>query len=209
MNKNHKTRMKQTLTTLACIVAFHGVLHAEPVQITSENVAFAYEINAEIPSPTESLAKIVSRDYRTAADEFTARELFEKIKPIITKRLDAAKSVQTWTLMLRERLAPYDFSKAGFPTELSDKTFVPFDNDYAVVFTNTPEFQLLPVPVESAKAMARKLQNNRTIELRVEGKAVGSKEQELNYSARKVVLVEIVGITIKLEDGTLVGSKTR
>jgi len=207
--RSNEALMKQFLTTLACLVVLHGVLHAEPPQITDENVAFAYEVNSEIPSPTESLVKIISRDYRNAADEFTARELFEKIKPIVAKRLDAAKSVQTWIVLIGDSLAPYDFSKASFPTKISDTMFVPFDNGYAVMFTNAPEFQLLPVPVESAKAMAHKLQNNRTIELRVEGKPVGSKEKELNYSDRKVVLLEITGITIKLEDGTLVGSKVK
>lgn len=202
--------MKRTLLKIIALFAgFHVAAHADTVQFTSENVPFAYEINAEIPSPAESLAKIISRDYRNAPDEFTARELFDKIQPLIKKRLDAAKSVETWTLLIRDQLAPYDFSKAGFPTEISDTTFIPFDNGYAVMFSNGPDFQFLSVPVESAKAMARKLQGNRSIEIKVDGKVVGSQEKALNYSDRKVVLVEITGVTITLEDGTLVGSKAQ
>lgn len=200
---------REILKIMACVAGFHGVAIADTVQFSDENVPFAYEINAEIPSPTESLAKIISQDYRNAPDEFTAKELFEKIQPLIKKRMDAAKSVETWTLLIRDQLAPYDFANSGFPTEISEKTFIPFDNGYAVMFTNGPDFQILPVPIESAKALSRKLQNRRTIELKVDGKVVGSEEKALNYGDRKVVLVEISGISVKLEDGTLVGSKNK
>jgi uncharacterized protein YrrD len=57
--------------------------------------------------------------------------------------------------------------------------------------------------------LAGALQRNRTVSISVEGVLSSSKEKVLNYSAKKVMYIEITKVTIKLKDGTTVGTKTK
>ena len=186
-----------------------SVIYAEPERINDENAPFLYEINAEIPTPQETLAGFISQDYKNASDEFTARELFEKIKPVIEKRISEAKSINDWMILSRSRLPEYDFNKNGFPSDLSSETFVPFDNNYAVMFTNTADFQIIPVPIEEAKSFSGTLKQSRNVTMEVVGRPVRSIEKRLNYRDLKVIMLEIEKLTFKFENGTIIGTKTK
>lgn len=176
------------------------------VIINGDNAAFAYEMKTEISTPKESLAKILSSDYRDAPDEFTAKELFGKLEPVIDKRLAEAKKTKLWSVDIRAQLSEYDFKTSGFPTNLAASTFLTYDPNYAVRFSNSPEFGSLPVALDEAKHLANKLQKDRTINLIVEGAITEAKEQTLNRYARKVIIMKISRITMKLTDETVIGS---
>jgi hypothetical protein len=182
---------------------------AEPVRISDQNAPFVYEVKAEIPTPKESLAKMISADYRRAPDEFTAHELFEKIAPVVDKRIAESKATKEWSVVIGAQLAQYDFGKKGFPTGFTETTFIPYDNGYALMFSNAASFGLLPVEMANAKRLSGQLQRNRSCSVIVEGTVVGAKEEDLNYSSRKVIVFEISRLTIKLQDGTEVGVVTK
>lgn len=184
-------------------------IYAKPERITNENAPFIYEINTEIPTPQETLAGFISQDYRNASDEFTARELFEKIKPVVDKRISETKSTTDWMVLTRIRLPEYDFNKNGFPSDLDSETFFPFDNNYALMLTNTSDFQIIPVPLEEAKSFAGTLKQSRNVTMQVEGRPVRSIEKRLNYRDSKVIMLEIEKITLKFENGTIIGTKTK
>lgn len=202
--------MKLTASIGSLILAMLPLVAcAEPVRISDQNAPFVYEVKAEIPTPKESLAKMISADYRRAPDEFTAHELFEKIAPVIDKRITEAKATKEWNVVIGGQLAQYDFNKKGFPTGFSETTFIPYDNGYALMFSNAAGFGLLPVEMANAKRLSGMLQRNRSCSIIVEGTVVGSKEEDLNYSSRKVIVLEISRLTIKLQDGTEVGAVTK
>lgn len=182
---------------------------ADPTRLSDQNAPFVYEIKADIPTPKEAIARIISNDYRRAPDEFTAHELFEKIAPVIEKRIAEAKGTSEWALHIGANLAQYDFGQKGFPTGFSETTFIPYDNGYAVMFTNVADFTILPLDVAQAKLLAGRLQRDRSVTTIVEGKVVGAKEEDLNFSTKKVILLEITRLTIKMKDGTLVGVRTK
>lgn len=193
---------------LAALFTIVQLLNADPVKISSDNVAFVYEVKAEIPTPKTNLAKFLSSDYRNSPDEFTAHDLFSKIEPVIDKRIAEAKQTPSWAVDIGFLLPQYDFDKKGFPTQINDETFIPLQNGYALVFTNPSDIGLLPVDVDTAKSLAHILQRNRNASLLVEGTIVESKEKQLNYSNFKVITLKPTKIMIRLHDGTLVGSKT-
>ncbi|MBK9990661.1 MAG: DUF4852 domain-containing protein [Verrucomicrobia bacterium] len=190
------------LATIACA-------NAQAVRLSDDNAPFVYEVKAEIPTPKETLAKILSNDYRNAPDEFTAHELFEKIEPVIDKRVAEAKTTKTWMIVIGAQLAAYDFKAKGFPSGFSESTFIPFNRGYAVMFSNASDFSLVPVDMATAKGLSSSLQRNREVSITVEGALISSKEKELNYSTNKVVFIEINKVTMKLRDGTVVGEKTK
>ena len=65
------------------------------------------------------------------------------------------------------------------------------------------------VEMANAKRLSGQLQRNRSCSVIVEGTVVGAKEEDLNYSSRKVIVFEISRLTIKLQDGTEVGVVTK
>jgi len=203
--------MKTSAAVLISLLPIASALHGtEPVRLNDENIAFAYEVKAEIPAPKEELAKIISVDYRNAPDEFSGRELFLKIEPVIEKRIAEAAGIPEWFVLIGSRLNEYDFDRQGFNTGFDDTTFIPFTRNgvqrYAVMFKNVADFKFLPVPIEKAKSLSDALKRSRKCDIQVEGRIVGAKEQTLNYSVYKVVELEITRLTIKLENGTLVGT---
>jgi len=186
-------------------------ISAESVRITEENIPFVYELKAEIPTSREILAGILSEDYRKAEDEFTAREMFQKIEPVIVKRLATAKETKLWRVEITGVLAPYDFNSKSFPSQLTAKSFVQFSSgrqNYAVQFSNTEAFRDIPVEMDAAKNLSAKLRKSRVSILHVEGTIKESLEKTINYNRLKVLIFEISKMTIKLEDGTYVGEYT-
>ena len=113
---------------------------AEPIQATDENVSFLYESGAEILTSREKLASILSSDCRKARDEFSKHDLLEEIKPVINIPLEKSKNTRQIIIKLGGRLGDYDFSKKAFPTGVSEKTFIPYQNGYAITFTNSEDF---------------------------------------------------------------------
>ncbi len=181
---------------------------AESVQVTEENIPFIYETKAEIPTPPKILAGMISEDYLRARDEFTARELFEKIEPVITKRIAAARETQLWRIEITDKLAEYDFDSKAFPTQLTEGTFIAFsvgNQRYAAKFVNPELFAKIPVELDVAKKLSGTLQKSRTVKILVEGVVKDAAEKNINYHKRKTINFEISKVVIKLADGMLVG----
>lgn len=199
---------------LAAIISILAVSQSlattgDSVQLTDISVAFAYESRADIPTSTENLAKIISMEYRLAPDEFTARELFKKIEPVVVQKLDEAKKTKTWSVHIGDTLAQYDFKKEAFPTGLSKATFIPYDNYYAVRFSNAEKYEMLPVKVETARKLSEALQRGRACTMIVEGEILSTKEDKINRTTRKIADIKIKKLTVKLRDDTLVGTLDR
>ena len=183
--------------------------YAEPVRMSDENAYIYYESRAEIQAPKESLAGYISKDYRNSRDEFTKYDLFEKIKPVLNKKLAEAKLNNSITLNVRGNLGDYDFSKKSFPTGFGETTFIPFDHGYAVNFTNGTDIEFIDVPMASARTLSSSLQRSRSAVFTIQGEIVGAEEQQVNsWSTKKMIKVKITSIDVKLKSGTSVGSKS-
>ena len=95
---------------------------AEHIRVVEENVAFLYEARAELPVPDEELARRVSIDYANARDEFSRHDIFQRVKPIIAKRLAEARNTKLVYLAVSTNLGDYDFERKSFPTGFSEAT---------------------------------------------------------------------------------------
>jgi hypothetical protein len=192
---------------LSLSVLFSVCSYGESIRIDDKNAPFFYESRAEIPAPNNKLAEYISTDYRQARDEFTKHDLFQKIKPVLTKRLTEAKQTSSVILKVGGSLGDYDFDQKSFSTGFSDSTFIPFDNGYAVSFTNGKDIEFLPVPMDSARSLSGHLRKSRKSSFDIYGEIVGAEEKKLRWNANKVIQVKITRIEVKLKSGKTIGSK--
>jgi hypothetical protein len=181
---------------------------AEHIRVVEENVAFLYEARAELPVPDEELAKSAFTDYANAKDEFSRHDIFQRVKPIIEKRLAEARDTKLVYLTVSTNLGDYDFERKSFPTGFSEGTFIPFRNKYAVTFVNGVDVEYMPVAMEAARSHARELQKTRRGSAKIYGEIQGASEKRLNYATSKALSVRITRIELSLQSGTVVGSKT-
>ena len=203
--------MKSHLLALASIAIFAGNLLGQsgpvPTLVNDDNVMYFYETKAEIPTRREDLAKIISRDYRTAPDEFTGQELFQKVAPVIAKRIESARSTREVSVRIGGELPAYDFQRKGFSTGISNTTFIPFKNGYAIQYTQGSTLDLVEVPLEQAKTLSKSLGRTRRSYLTVFGTIEQAREQTLNFEQYKVIFLKPTRVVMELEGGVKVGEK--
>jgi hypothetical protein len=60
--------------------------------------------------------------------------MMTKLRPIIQKRIDAAKAAPLLLVRISFELPKYDFERHGFPSGLVENTFITFNNQYIVKF---------------------------------------------------------------------------
>jgi len=193
---------------LSVSVFSFGVIAAEGIQITDENIPFLYESRAAVKAPEHKIAALISNDYRSAKDEFTRHDLLKQLRPVITERMAEGRKTQAVIMLVSTKLGDYDFNKSVFPTGIDGDTFLNHENGYAVRFANADAASLLPVSVETARSLAGHLRDTRRAHLKIHGVITGAKEEKLNWSPRKVLKVKITKIEIQHESGIPVGSKT-
>ena len=186
---------------LCALLLFAGYALAEDLRVSDQNIVFLYESRAEIQAPDHHIAGVMSADYRRAQDEFTRYELMEKIKPVIDKRLAEAGKTTGVYLIVGSNLGEYDFERKGFPTGMGEGVFVNFDNNYTVTFANGEVLGFLPVPMESARALAGQLRRSRRAAISIYGDIVSAKEQELNYYTKKTVELKVTRFEVELDSG--------
>jgi hypothetical protein len=113
---------------VSALQAIGPVAKDEAPVLDEQEVPFVYEAKAEIPTPVEKLASIISSDYRSASDEFQQHDMLTKLTPVIQKRIDAARSTKQFVIRINYSLPPYDFNQHGFSTGLKESTFIPYNN---------------------------------------------------------------------------------
>ncbi len=199
--------MRKAIFTLMFVISFGAVAGDEP-QITDENAPFLYESRAAVKAPEHKIASLISTDYRNAKDEFTRHDLMKQLRPVITERLAEAKKTKDVLMRVGTKLGDYDFNKRVFPTGIDGDTFLTFENGYAVKFTNADAVSLLPVDTETARSLAGHLRDTRRAGLTIHGVIVGAKEEQLNYSLRKVLKVKIIRMEVQHSSGVPVGAKS-
>lgn len=139
-----------------CLLLFATVASSQEVRIDDNSVVFLYESRAEIRAPDYRIAEAISLDYRDAKDEFTRHDLLERLKPVIRERIAEARETSSVYVVIGGRLGDYDFQQSAFPTGIggSRSTFVQY-GEYAATFANQNSLAFLPVPIESARALAQ------------------------------------------------------
>lgn len=176
-----------------------------PVELNGDNIVYYYEVNAEIPTPKVDLASIVSKDYQRARDEFTRHELFEKLKPVIEKRITAAKSNSRVIVKVDIQLPDYDFARQGFPTSLGSNPVVTFRNPYrsgyGAILEQQDKISFLPVSKALAKQLSVRLRRSRQCVVTIYGDVV--KSQVMN--GKKIVTVRPKKLHMALKAGNIVG----
>ena len=189
----------------------------EEIKIDGQSIVFLYEARAENRIPDEQLAEKISIDFRNARDEFTRHELMESIKPVIEKRMAAAASAKEVYLLVKVRLGDYDFEKNAFSTTLGEGTYIRYGErgGYAVSFVNGEETAFLPVPMESARALAGELRRDRRATLKISAEPVRAKRKgfirrpndfESYTDWRKTLEIMVSRIEATLDSGTAVAA---
>ncbi|ODS09644.1 DUF4852 domain-containing protein [Vibrio scophthalmi] len=196
----------KSLLLVSALISFYS--YADHERVTDENIPFLYDVRAEIKATDEKLASIMSKDYRLAKDEFSRYDLLQKIKPIIDNRLQKAAKTDAIELHIGGNLEDYDFDKKGFPSGFGEGTYIPFQNKYAVTFSNSNDIQFIPVSMESARLLSSELQKNRRASYIIKGNIIEVKEDNMNYHTYKTIKMKITEIEAKLSDsGKLIGNK--
>ena len=177
--------------------------------IDESSVAFVYETKADVPTPEDKLAAYISADYANAPDEFQQHTMLEKLRPIIKKRLDAAKATSTFVLRIAFQLPKYDFDRHGFPSTLSETTIVPYQNNYIVKFSNWDQMDLVPIDELKAQTLDLTLRRSRQAILRVYGSVDTCKEEEVNGIRSKVLYIKASKLVLSVGDSSkFAGEKT-
>lgn len=190
--------MKTGLIILSLLLS----LNAQTAEkLTNENIAFIYESRADLPTSNESLAKIVSIEYKNARDEFTQYELMEKIKPVLKTKLSEAKANNSYFLNVGSKLGEYDFKNNTFPTGFSEGTYIPFENGYVLSFNNIKDIENIKIPFATAKGLSKKLQKSRKITAIIYVKPSKALEEKVNWNHSKVLKADITSITVLADDG--------
>jgi len=185
------------VTLLVCFPLF-----AEDVeQITDSSVPFIYESRSKLPIQKEKLAELISMDYRRARDEFTRHDLFSGIKPVIEEKLESAKKTNNFLVRVNSRLGTYDFSHNVFPTGFSDTTFIPFENDYALDFSNGKVLEFLPMKLSEAKKLSSVLQESRNMTAVLYLSIKSAKEKKLRYYSKKTLTAKVDKVEFYTEKG--------
>ncbi len=159
---------------LLCFLAVEAV-SAEVLRITDENIPFLYEARIKTRVPDDTLAKYISSDYENAKDEFTRRDLFQQIKPVIEERIREAKQTTEVHLRISATLGTYDFERESFPTGLTSPLTIEFENRYSVILENLEGMDLIEMPLIEAKKLSQSLRKSRTAVFDVYGVIVGTK----------------------------------
>lgn len=173
---------------------------AAQTRITDGNIPFLYESRAAVRAPDHRLAAILSKDYRNAEDEFTRHDLLQQIKPVIEDRLNQARQTTQVYMLIGDQLGNYDFDRSAFPTDMSENTYIRFDNGYEVRYDNADQFGFVPVPPEEARSLAGALRSSRAVTFRMEGGVARATEDW----DRKIVYMRVDKIVLSLKNKRLI-----
>jgi hypothetical protein len=147
-------------------------------------------VKAEIPTPEEKLAGYLSADFANAGDEFAQHAMLIKLRPVIQKRIDAAKGAPLMVVRIGFDLPKYDFERHGFPSGLMGSTFVTFNNQYILEFSNWDQLDLVPFDEAKASILDTTLRRGRQATLRVYGTLDACKEEQVNGYPEKVIYLK-------------------
>lgn len=193
---------------LCVMVLLAPMVFAEDITLSSENVPYLYESRAKIPAPDYKLAEMISVEYRGAQDEFTKRDLFKKIKPVLDERLAQGRATTEIVIHVNTTIGEYDFEKQAFPTGFNESTYLPFDNNYAAVFANVQEVAFLAMPEDKARNFSGVLRQGRKGELAIKATVVGVEEKKLDAWRSKVLKLHVKEFKLLHESGKEFGSKS-
>ncbi len=191
---------------LISTVLFSNFAFAESYRIDDSNALYLYESRADIKTPEEKIASFMSVEYRRARDEFTRRDLFNEIKPVLDKRLKEALSIDSVSLYVNSKLGKYDFNRNAFKTGFTENTYIAYDNGYGVIFKNAKSIEYLSVPLNHARSLADALGSSRYASFHIEAKISSVKEDPINYKTGKIIVLNITSMSATLKSGELVGA---
>ena len=170
-------------------------------EIITQNAPIVYETKAEIPTPREVIAAAMSSDFNRLQDEFSKNDYLQKLNPVIDKKIAEAKSLKDFDVIVSQNLAPYNFEHNGFPTDVSDNTFIPLGN-YAVRFSNFQNCAFIKIPLENAKELSMTLRRSRDAKIAYIGTLEKVTEENLNgYNQVKVIYLKVNQIRLSLPTG--------
>ncbi len=148
------------------------------VELTSDTAPIVFEFKANIPTPTETIARYVLGYAYRDMDEFSKHDFVAKLAASIKQRRQDAEPGALYRVSQTINLREYDFDKHAFPTTESDEdtaqnkyrgvTIHPnADGDtqanstYTVCFANNAQTNFLPVDLDEAKTLAAALRQSR------------------------------------------------
>jgi hypothetical protein len=127
--------------------------------------------------------------------------MMTKLRPIIQKRIDAAKAAPLLLVRIGFELPKYDFERHGFPSGLVENTFITFNNQYIVKFANWDQLDIVPFGESKASTLDTTLRRIRQALLRVYGTLDACKEEEVNGYAKKTIYLKASRMVLSVGAG--------
>ena len=196
-----------TIGAVLGLVSARSAAHepGERVLLDATNIAFVYESRAKFPPAMETIAQLVSSDYRNG-DQFTRHELLPKIVPVIEEEIEHAEGITDVVIKIQTGFKHFNFEAGGFPTSISDGSAMQLATGYVVVLDNADGAAIIPTEVELAKKISRMKPRPAFFLVKVQGTVGRAVEVSSQYETKNLH-VSLTAIEVSLEDGTLVGRK--
>ena len=203
---------KIVILTFATVV--YGFSHAQSDQntgntsianatmLSDDNIELIYWSRAQEPIPYENFAYNVSEEYRQANNEFTRGDALQRAIPIVDARLSAVRDVERVYINVRHRLAEYDFDRGGFPSNLSEGTYIPFSSGYRVRYSNAEDFLFFPMSQDDARSALSEAPS-RSVTKRVEGTIVSV---EPGWRGEPYIVVRLEKVELRHSSGEIFAS---
>lgn len=165
-----------------------------PVKLDNLRAGFLFHRLSKMPVKLEDFA-VAFPEVGQASDEFERRDVLAKVKPDLEDAQRSVATAKSFLIAIRSKLGDYDFDRKGFPTGISETTFVPFDvgafgadPHYAVSLKNGAEYSLLQMEEGEARkfaAVMRKCCTYREVTLEVVVTPISAEKTTLDSSMKK------------------------
>lgn len=165
-----------------------------PVKLDNLRAGFLFHRLSKTPVKLEDFA-VAFPEVGQARDEFERRDVLARVKPDLEDAQRSVATAKTFLIAIRSNLGDYDFDRKGFPTGISETTFVPFDvgafrgePHYAVSLKNGAEYSFLQMQEEEARkfaAVMRKCCTFREVTLEVTVAPISAEKTALDNSLKK------------------------
>jgi len=173
--------------------------------ITPSTAPYIFDAFAAKPRGDAYIAGIVSQDFKSAPDEFSQWDYFQKLQPVIQRKIKDAKAAGSFRLKVGGDLERYNFDNMSFPTGYDTNAIITLGNlSYSVKFVNVTDFAFIPVPIESARKFQVQLRESRAVTFEVVVTPVGGQFESGGFN---VIQARIQSFRILMPDGQVLAEK--
>lgn len=173
------------------------------VELSDMEVGFLYYKVSKLPVPWDHFANHYT-EYRSASDEFQRMDVMEQIKPVLQNMQMKVTNNNSFIIKFKSKLGEYDFKNTGFPTGLSDTTFITISTsrvnmkgpDFGIGFINGHDYYFLKLTPQEAREKVILLRDSREVLISVEYEPQSAAEELMNYTNFRLIKAKIKSLKV-------------